>query len=215
MDQSPSAVRRSGETKALAAGMCHVPPVFRREIAAPAEGVLRHSDISGGFQSAGLTVRALPSFNSGRAISKTGKCIGRHIPRQRKLAGAEPSPAVEQVMVLPDGHAVIRQDLIQRIARGAAAAALPCGTRRLLPKRRSAAEETVGWNRFPDCADDRVPWGFWVMGRTVKVLTPKPDLSAQGVETVRSGGNVLWKCPDSGSTVSFWLRAAQISNRWA
>ena len=41
--------------------------------------------------------------------------MGGHIPRQRKLAGAEPSPAVEQVMVLPDGHAVIRQDLIQRM----------------------------------------------------------------------------------------------------
>ena len=41
------------ETKALAAGNVPRPPGFPQRDAAPAEGVLRHSDISGGFQSAG------------------------------------------------------------------------------------------------------------------------------------------------------------------
>ena len=41
------------ETKALSAGNVPRPPGFPQRDAAPAEGVLRHSDISGGFQSAG------------------------------------------------------------------------------------------------------------------------------------------------------------------
>ena len=125
------------------------------------------------------------------------------IPRQGEISGLEPAADIQQVILLPDGHAVGGEDFIQGVqgALGQAALHVEHGFRPQCPRHRQ--EKAQGRAAFPagKMAQPLRHSGNGLYGDTVPT---DGNLRPQGVETADGGGDVLGNAPapDLGGSLS-------------